>query len=770
LSVVFKATFDDQVSPGLNKVQKELKQTGTEATSFGSKLSSVKGSITSFGSAAGLAFAGVAASAGVAFAAISKLSNDFDAMDDAMSAAVGNTGKTRDELDSIAKSFQDASDQSLTYTQSLQALSKGVQNGVLGISDMGDIIAIANVKAKQTGQDTAAVVAQMTEAISKGSAEQLMSMGLLEGGMDGVRGAYDKASSEGVGAFDKLTESQKKLAITQEALKNAKDLGPLFKESGLVGSDGMDEFNRSIMDAYKSLTEVAGSSDFKVFLSEIAKGINDYAIPAIEGIPTAIDTVMKVYHDAVDTISESIAWWGETLRILPEGTTKAVKEASEQMEIERARAKEQAEKDSKAAKEQQDKASAEIAKQQEARKKAVEENKKWEQEQKDAKSAAAEQQKKDEKELTELKKAYGEQLKENADVAKKAWEEEKKRLDEQIGKLEKLKGLQGEAVKNTRSFLKPKGSTQPSSSGSIAASSPDMSQVVSAADQPKQAVKGTYAQSLAAYGALDIGGSLFPEQAQLPVEGGEGQQDLVGQMIGGLKRKDVLKSLALTNNISSAEASRQLKSGKLTDEDFVNAQAKTLRDRVDKDSGNVKLSTSDVLGDKYLLKELGKGQGFGGNAKDIESIKSNVNRGAYSEEDIQAAYKKLNPAKLNQRQAQALQEEIKDRQTSTINEIQGAEDYNQISGYVSGKGGVAKGDDLGNSIDKQSKMVDSQKSATELAQKQAESTAKIAETMTELLNSQNEFMENTNKTLEDFRKVTGQATAASKKAAAAGRN
>jgi hypothetical protein len=803
VTISIKIEADDKLSGALNKVQGELKQTGTEADKagdklekagdkakeagddvkkagdkidkagdqiksagdksdkFGSKLKGVTTSIGSFAKQIGV----MGAAVGVGFAVVSKLSNDFDAMDDAMSVAVGTTGKTREELDLLAKSFQDASDQSLTYTQSLQILTKGVQTGSVGIADMANIVAISNVKAKQTGQDTEAIANQITEAITKGSTEQLVSLGLLDQGLEGVRAGYDKTAKEGVGSFDKLSESQRKLIIGQAALKNAADIGEIMKETGVVGSDGMDEFNRSIMDAYKSLTEVAGSSDFKVFLSDIAKGINDYAVPAIESIPTAINGVMTIYQKAVDAIAYTISWFGETLRILPEGTTKAVEESAKAAEEAKKKALEQARVDAAEQKKLQDEASKKIAEQQAARKQLAEDNKKWEAEQKELL-----------KQATLQEKLLTDQVKKLAEEEKARWEAQKARYAEELAKLEAIKAAQGERVKNTRSFLKDKSSDKQSSQGTQStftpASAPTMDQAASVtSEQTPTANKGnSFAESLAGFGVFNMGGE-FGSNGMMEGQGAQEQGNLVDQLMGKLKRSDVLKALARTNNITTQEASRQLNSGKLTDKDFINAQYKAVRDQISKDAGNVEVSKSDIMDNKDVLKALGKDQGLGGSAKDIEAIRANVRNGVYSDEQIQSAYRKFNKPKLNQRQASALQDELKDRQSAAINELEGNEDYGQISSYVKGnaKAGSAGVDDLGESQKKQEQLVDSQKTVADKMGIFAKDFSNTADKLTDSLNNIDGSLTNVTQRVKDLEKLlssVGKSTASTKAASA----
>ena len=797
MSLTVTLNLDDKLSKGLDNTNNKLKETGKTVESTGSKfhdfnkkveglantslapliggMNSVKAAAAPLAGALGtvsLAAAPLTAiiaaigAAVVAAKGITELQNYFDDTQDALSGATAASGATREELDKLAKQMQTASDFALSYKDALQLVTKGTQAGVVGISDMSKIVAHANVLAKSTGQDAKQVAQQMTEAISKGAAEQLLSMGLLEGGLDGVRAAYDKTSKDGVGSFDKLTETQKKLAISQAALKNIDDLAPIYEKTGVAGADGMDEINLSMQELLNSLAELVNAAGFKEFVSLVASGVSLMAkgiTSVVQGVQVFIETWKEAYRSAQESISGIL----EALGVVSEGTTDAIKKQNDEARNAVAIAQEAS-----------DKQNAEIKRLKEAKKDQVEADIKWEKEGKEAalkaqdeikkaKESADEAKKKSDKDVSDAKeqaKKHEEKLqkelqvfqrrsidfeKELMDAQKKRSDQAKKNYDEELAKLEKLKGIENDRVKNTRSFLQKGakgGSAAPSAASmGVSSSNTSMGQGTPPTDEGQpQPKRNSFAEGLAGFGVFNMGGEFggagFNPMAQ--AGGQEEPQNLIDQMMNGLKKSDVLKSLALTNNISTKEAGKQLRQGKLTNEDYLNAQFKALRDKIDKDSGNIRLTDSRVGKDRDVLMALGKSQGFGGSKKDLDAIRTNLSWNSYSDEEIQKAYESVHKPKLNNRQATALKEELKDRQTAALDEMQGSADYKQVGKYVSGTAREASKDNESEAVDKQQKIADNSKQTADLQQKLYEQESKNLEVMQKAVTNINDALAN----------------------------
>ncbi|MBX9770798.1 MAG: hypothetical protein K2X29_05480 [Candidatus Obscuribacterales bacterium] len=421
--------LDDNTSAHFDKLKKNLKSTGDEADHLGSKIKGMSsGAIAAIG--------GIVSVAG-GLAVLKTLDEALkfnDEMEESISGLQAQTGMARDELEAYVASLQKASDYSLSFTEATQAVAKGVGSGFLSLEETTKVVEYASLKAKTSGEETAAVVDKLTQGLVLGSTESLQAAGLLAGGVDGVAAKYDMLRQEGEKSFDELTRGQKKLLVTQEALSQIEDLTEIYKTVGLQGSDSIDEMKHATDELYKSFAEVVGSSEFSDYMQRVADIIQEYVIPAVQGIPSALETVNQTIEVSMSSLAESIG-------LIAEGSTDALKESYEEEKRIRAEQKKAAQEEEKI----RDEAAKKAKEMQDARKAEIEAAKEWHENEKKLQKEKMELEKQLTAETEKQKKLAEEAAKLELENAQKAIEAEQKKLDAKKKALDETKALEKKA-------------------------------------------------------------------------------------------------------------------------------------------------------------------------------------------------------------------------------------------------------------------------------------------------------------------------------------
>lgn len=182
------------------------------------------------------------------------------------------------QADTLAKSFVDASNGTLTYRRAMELANRATASGINITRDLPTILDFASKKAISTGTSFDLASEQLITGLARQSAAWLDNFGILNDGMDGVKRTFDRV--EGKGAFDSLTPAAQKAEFIRQAMN---DIRAQQSKIGLSGREAAFQYAKlknHITDAVDGLTEaIAASESFREAMegvNEIIVGIKDH--------------------------------------------------------------------------------------------------------------------------------------------------------------------------------------------------------------------------------------------------------------------------------------------------------------------------------------------------------------------------------------------------------------------------------------------------------------------------------------------------------------
>jgi len=176
----------------------------------------------------------------------------------------GLTGVTPAQASTLGRSLQAASHDVLGLSESLAILNKGLAAG-LDMSSLEKLADFGASKALSIGEEPAAMIHNLVEAISTGKVKILDDLGLLREGVEGVEKSFD--SIHGKGAFGGLSQTAR---VAQIATAVMRDMSAQQRRLGIGANESYfawQKIKTAIGDSVDQLAgAVTGSEKFKLAL------------------------------------------------------------------------------------------------------------------------------------------------------------------------------------------------------------------------------------------------------------------------------------------------------------------------------------------------------------------------------------------------------------------------------------------------------------------------------------------------------------------------